>query len=120
MRVLWQEAAPPALLRWADLIRENVVWLRATRHGALSAGIVTGRLSSVAHCCCMCCVEVAVVSVGMTGCWLFVFMCALSYAKGRRPHYSAVFCWGRVSGRPQQGECGMACASWRTLALDLR
>jgi hypothetical protein len=27
---------------WADLGRENVVWLRATRHGALSAGIVTG------------------------------------------------------------------------------
>jgi hypothetical protein len=27
---------------WADLARENVVWLRATRHGALSAGIVTG------------------------------------------------------------------------------
>ncbi|WIA36524.1 hypothetical protein OEZ86_007818 [Tetradesmus obliquus] len=27
---------------WADLSREHVVWLRATRPGALSAGIVTG------------------------------------------------------------------------------
>jgi hypothetical protein len=36
---------------WADLSRENLVWLRATRHGALSAGIVTGRQSSVAHFC---------------------------------------------------------------------
>jgi hypothetical protein len=32
---------------WADLSRENVVWLRATRHGALSAGIVTGAWSGM-------------------------------------------------------------------------
>jgi hypothetical protein len=38
---------------WADLSRENVVWLRATRHGALSAGIVAGRQSSIAHSHCV-------------------------------------------------------------------
>lgn len=30
---------------WADLARENVVWLKATRHGAISAGVVTGEVS---------------------------------------------------------------------------
>jgi hypothetical protein len=38
---------------WADLSRENVVWLRATRHGALSAGIVTGGLRYTIDACCL-------------------------------------------------------------------
>lgn len=27
---------------WLDLSKENVVWIKATRHGAISAGVVTG------------------------------------------------------------------------------
>jgi hypothetical protein len=32
------------------------VWLRATRHGAVSAGIVTGEAMLLVPCCCWLCV----------------------------------------------------------------
>lgn len=37
---------------WLDLSRENLVWVKATRHGAISAGVVTG--GNIRQLLCVC------------------------------------------------------------------